>query len=99
MIIKSRNVEIVNSTTYLSMRNNKASMTTSSMISTFVASSSMMIASFVVFVVVVFFVASTTTKNQYIESLFDFDEKTFVSLECFVSRSRNVSTINFAHVI
>ena len=98
MIIKSRNVEIVNSTIYLSMRNNKASMTTSSMISTFVVLSSMMIASFVVFVVVVSFVVSTTTKDQNIENFFDFDEETFVSLESFVFRSRNVSTINFAHV-
>ena len=99
MIIKSRNVEIVNSTIYLSMRNNKTSMTTSSMISTFVVSFSMMIASFVVFIVVASFVVSTTTKDQDIESLFDFDEETFMSLESFVSRSRNVSTINFAHVI
>ena len=99
MIIKSRNVEIVNSTIYLSMRNNKASMTTSSMISTFVVLSSMMIASFVVFVVVVSFVVSTTTKNQNIENFFDFDEETLVSLESFIFRSRNVSTINFAHVI
>ena len=81
------------------MRNNKASMTTSSMISTFIVSLSMIIASFVVFVVVVFFVTSTTTKNQDIESLFDFDDETFVLLESFVFRSRNVSTINFAHVI
>ena len=99
MIIKSKNVEIVNSTIYLSMRNNKASMTTSSMISTFIISFSMMIALLVVFVVVVSFIVSTTTKNQNIESFFDFDEKTFVSFESFISRSSNVSTINFAHVI
>ena len=99
MIIKSRNVEIVNSTIYLSMRNNKASMTTSSMISIFIVSFSMMIASFIVFVVVASFIVSTTTKDQNIKSLFDFDEETLVSFESFVSRSRNVSIISFAHVI
>ena len=99
MIIKSKNVEIVNSTIYLSMRNNRTSMTTSSIISIFAISLSMMIASFVAFVVVASFVVSIATKDQNIESFFDFDEETFVSLEFFVSRSRNVSTINFAHVI
>ena len=90
----------MNSTIYLSMRNNKASITTSSIIfSTFVISFSIMIVLFVIFIVVVSFVTSTTTKNQIIENFFDFDEKTFVFLESFVSRSRNVSILNFAHVI
>ena len=63
MIIKSKNVEIVNSTIYLLMRNNKTSMTISLMILIFVVSFSMMIASLIVFIIVIFFDVLTTTKN------------------------------------
>ena len=89
----------MNSTTYLSMRNNKTSMIILSIILTFVVLISMMIVLFVVFIVVVSFVISTTIKNQNIEKKIDFNEKFFVFLEFFVFQSRNVSIINFAHVI
>ena len=71
MIIKSRNVEIVNTIIYLLVRNVKASMTTFSMTSIFVTSFLVMIAQSIAsltFFVVVFFVVSTTTKDQNIES-------------------------------